>query len=87
MSTYVPMKNGFQMKVPTSDYVTIKGVRIEHNPLKPDLEVSQARRLDPLRDLSKDDTVLKAIDYLRTHSDAAKDKPETDKTPGEKKDQ
>jgi carboxyl-terminal processing protease len=71
MSQYVPLKSGFQMKVPTSDYVTIKGLRIEHNPLKPDLDVSAARSYSPMKDESKDETVLKAVEYLRTHAPAA----------------
>src|SRR5262249_14921172 len=43
MSTYVKMDNGFEMKVPTSDYVTIKGLRIEGSPLQPDVKSRDGR--------------------------------------------
>jgi carboxyl-terminal processing protease len=39
-SVYGRLPQGFQLQYPTSDYVTIKGTRLEKNPLKPDYEVT-----------------------------------------------
>lgn len=38
-SVYGRLPEGFQIQYPISDYVTIKGVRLEGNPLVPDVEV------------------------------------------------
>lgn len=78
MSTYVPMKGGFQMKIPTSDYVTIKGLRIEGNPLEPDMRLGR-RFMRMNQDASKDEAVIKAIELLRTKPDPKKD----EEKPGE----
>lgn len=37
VSTPVKLEDGFEMKVPISDYVTIKGKRLEKHPTEPDL--------------------------------------------------
>lgn len=57
----VRMPDGFQMTVPVSDYVTIKGVRLEGHPLQPDTRVSGriARKLE------EDAVVKAAIEKLR----------------------
>ena len=58
-STYARLPHGFSLQYPVSDYVTVKGMRLEANPLKPDYEVTAAVRGD-------DDPVLnKAIEVLR----------------------
>jgi carboxyl-terminal processing protease len=66
LSTYVRMDGGFEMKVPTSDYVTAKGRRLEDSPLRPDFTAgsrwgSRGRRTE----LAEDPAVLKALELLR----------------------
>jgi carboxyl-terminal processing protease len=66
LSTYVRMDGGFEMKVPTSDYVTTKGQRLEDSPLRPDYTAgtrwgTRGRRPD----LAEDPAVLKALEVLR----------------------
>jgi carboxyl-terminal processing protease len=73
MSTYVKMDNGFEMKVPTSDYVTIKGIRIEGSPLQPDVKVGRWNRARPF-DAKDDETVQAAVSALRalgSHAETA----------------
>ena len=67
MSQYVKMDDGFEMKVPTSDYVTIKGLRIEGSPLQPDVKIGGARR-SISSSYAEDKAVLAAIDALRAMS-------------------
>lgn len=60
-STYGTLHGGFRLQYPVSDYVTLKGVRLEGTPVTPDIEVnSRSRSTDA------DDPVvaaaLKAID-------------------------
>jgi carboxyl-terminal processing protease len=73
MSTYVKMDNGFEMKVPTSDYVTIKGLRIEGSPLQPDVR-ARAMMMRGLQapDPANDEAVQAAVTALRalgTHAE------------------
>ena len=71
MSQYVKMDNGFEMKVPTSDYVTIKGLRIEGSPLQPDVRVGGGRRRGaPVGDYASDKAVMAAIEALRAAAGA-----------------
>jgi carboxyl-terminal processing protease len=68
MSQYVKMDSGFEMKVPTSDYVTIKGLRIEGSPLQPDVKIGGRggwRGRGQAQDYAGDKTVQAAIDALR----------------------
>ncbi len=58
-SVYARLPQGFELQHPTSDYVTIKGMRLEGNPLKPDAEVT-GRPAD-----GKDPVVDKALEMLR----------------------
>jgi len=67
LSTYVRMEGGFEMKVPTSDYVTIKGHRLEDQPLSPDVSVPRRR---PMVDATKDPAVLEALEFLRANTEA-----------------
>ncbi len=46
VSTYVSAGDGFQMKVPISEWVTIKGRRLEAHPLQPDVAVGRSSRGD-----------------------------------------
>lgn len=39
-SVFAPLKMGFRLQYPVSDYVSIKGIRLEGNPLKPDVVVT-----------------------------------------------
>ncbi|MEZ5162327.1 MAG: S41 family peptidase [Fimbriimonadaceae bacterium] len=45
-STYGRLPGGFELQYPVSDYVTLKGVRLEGNPWKPDVEVTNGRTSD-----------------------------------------
>lgn len=63
MSRYMKMSNGFEMKVPTSDYVTIKGLRIEGSPLQPDVRVRGQWRSSA--DVKNDKAILAAIEAMK----------------------
>lgn len=60
-STFVNLPVGFRLQIPVSDYVTIKGVRLEANPLVPDVEFNAPRRAD-----GSDPVVDKAIEALKS---------------------
>ncbi|MFT3687005.1 MAG: S41 family peptidase [Phycisphaerales bacterium] len=74
MSTYVKMDNGFEMKVPTSDYVTIKGMRIEGSPLQPDVKARAWNRIRPV-DPKDDEVVQAAVSALRAAGSHAETVP------------
>ena len=59
-SIFRPLPEGFAIQFPVSDFVTAKGVRLEKNPLVPDIEVTTVRndQSDPARD--------KAIEKLKS---------------------
>lgn len=59
-STYERLPEGFQMQYPVSDYITIKGRRLEANPLVPTHEVTGVRGDDGV-----DPVVEKAIEALK----------------------
>ena len=62
-STYARLALGWELQYPVTDYVTIKGVRLEGNPLQPDYET-------PANPDSKEDVVLaKALETLRATAD------------------
>lgn len=44
LSTHLKVGGGFELQFPTSDYITISGVRLEGNPIKPHLIVPRNRR-------------------------------------------
>lgn len=49
MSTFQRLPHGFSLQYPVSDYVSIKGMRLEGNPLSPDVEVdSEVIRSDDI---------------------------------------
>ncbi|MBL8759441.1 MAG: hypothetical protein JNK35_13540, partial [Phycisphaerae bacterium] len=60
VSTYMPAGDGFQMKVPISEWVTIKGRRLEGNPLIADVRVDSRRR-----SVADDESAKVALDRLR----------------------
>jgi len=79
MSQYVKMDGGFEMKVPTSDYVTIKGLRIEGSPLQPDVKVGGGgwgRRRNQAPDYAGDKAVQAAIDAIRARGGVASEHAE-----------
>lgn len=64
VSVIVPASNGFMLQYPLSDYVTIKGQRLEGTGIKPDIEVAQAK---PYRLPNEPDLALeKALDAFKT---------------------
>jgi carboxyl-terminal processing protease len=64
VSVIVPATNGFMLQYPLSDYVTIKGQRLEGSGVKPDIEVTEPK---PYRlPMEPDVTLEKAIDAIRT---------------------
>lgn len=71
LSTYVKMEGGFEMKVPTSDYVTVKGRRLEDSPLVPDV-VARFAGGDRPRSAEQDRTVQEAIKALRGSAQSGK---------------
>lgn len=58
-SLLVPLSGGYQLQYPITDYVTIKGVRLEGNGLKPDFEAAAPKPKQP------DKAVQLAIDWFR----------------------
>jgi carboxyl-terminal processing protease len=69
MSNYVTLESGFEMKVPTSDYITVKGQRLEGSPLDPDARVGHPwagpMESNPLEDAA----VKKAIELLKAKAE------------------
>jgi carboxyl-terminal processing protease len=59
-STYEKLPEGFQMQYPVSDYITIKGRRLEANPLVPTHEITAVRGENGV-----DPVVEKAIEALK----------------------
>ncbi len=43
----VTLPEGFELHYPVSDFVTANGVRLEGNPLQPDVEAPDPRRNEP----------------------------------------
>lgn len=58
-SVYGRLPEGFSIQYPVSDYISVKGVRLEKNPLIPDAEVTAPKEGD------KDPVVEKAIELLK----------------------
>ena len=59
-SIYSPLPEGFSLQHPVSDYVTEKGIRLEKNPVVPDVEATGAKGPD-----GKDPVIEKAIEVLK----------------------
>lgn len=68
VSTFVKLPGKFAMQVPLSEYVTIKGQRLEGNPVKPDIEIASAPRARgttaPSTPASEDLAIRKAVEVL-----------------------
>lgn len=47
VSVMVPVVRGFQVQYPINDYVSAKGVRLEHNGVVPDIETKTAQEIMP----------------------------------------
>jgi carboxyl-terminal processing protease len=62
-SIFGRLPQGFQIQYPVSDYVTIKGVRLEANPTVPDVEVTGTAGADGV-----DPVIAKAIEKLKAAS-------------------
>jgi carboxyl-terminal processing protease len=61
VSVIVPASNGFMLQYPLSDYVTIKGLRLEGNGVTPDVEVNEPRYRLPD---TPDEAATKAAEIL-----------------------
>jgi carboxyl-terminal processing protease len=59
-SVFRRLVEGFSVQYPVSDYVTIKGVRLEANPIKPDVEVTAVKK-----DNEPDPVIAKAVQIVR----------------------
>lgn len=59
-STYASLAHGWEIQYPVTDYVTIKGMRLEGNPLIPDHEVTGSANAE------EDPVVKKAMETLRS---------------------
>lgn len=69
VSTFVKLPGRYAMQVPLSEYVTIKGQRLEGNPVKPDIEIASAPRtrgqpIPPSAPINEDLAILKAVEVL-----------------------
>jgi carboxyl-terminal processing protease len=74
VSIIVPASNGFMLQYPLSDYVTIKGVRLEGTGVTPDFVVDEPRlRLPNKPDL----TLQKALEVLRAEPQRSNSSAET----------
>ncbi|MBX9736103.1 MAG: PDZ domain-containing protein [Phycisphaerales bacterium] len=68
VSTYEELPGGYRMKVPHSEYISLKGRRLEGNPLQPDFEIAQPRmrrRAAPADASATDRVVETALRELR----------------------
>lgn len=61
-SIFFPLPTGFEVQLPLSDYITPRGVRLEKNPIKPDITVTNAL---PTRDEATDPCVMAALKALK----------------------
>lgn len=59
-SVFRKLVEGFSIQYPVSDYITVKGVRLEANPIKPDVEVTAIRK-----EGEPDPVVVKAVEALK----------------------
>lgn len=65
VSTYQRLESGFQMKVPVSDYVTVKGRRLEGKPLVADVRAGGWPRGGAAQQPANDEAVQLAIERLK----------------------
>jgi carboxyl-terminal processing protease len=58
-SVFTKLTEGFSIQYPVSDYITIKGVRLEGHPIAPDVEVTAVKK-----DNEPDPVIAKAVEVL-----------------------
>jgi len=58
-SVFYRLPEGFSIQYPVSDYVTVKGKRLEKNPVAPDFEVAASRESET------DPVIAKAVEMLK----------------------
>ena len=58
-SVFVKISEGFSIQIPVSDYITIKGTRLEGHPIEPDVEVTAVRKEN-----EPDPVIAKAVEVL-----------------------
>jgi carboxyl-terminal processing protease len=80
VSTFVRLPGRYAMQVPLSEYVTIKGQRLEGNPVNPDFEIASAPRVrgtpvPPPLPTDQDLAILKAVEVLRAVAAAPQSSP------------
>lgn len=79
VSTFVVLPGGYAMQIPLEDYVTIKGVRLEGNPIVPDIELatpSLALDIEP----EDDPVIMRALAELKSRTVASKEEIPAAKT-------
>lgn len=64
-SVYTRLPHGFELQYPVTDYVSAKGVRLEGNPVEPDVVVAAIRTPE------SDPVVERAIEFWRAEKDGA----------------
>jgi hypothetical protein len=47
LSTHARLPHGFELQIPTADYVTTKGVRLEGSPIRPHIQAPTGRAANP----------------------------------------
>lgn len=62
VSVHTRLTEGWELQMPTSDYVTVQGLRLEGHKLKPEIEVRGPRKPN---DAAHDECVVEAIKYLK----------------------
>lgn len=62
-SVYTRLPHGFELQYPVTDYVSAKGVRLEGNPVEPDVVVAAVRTPD------SDPVLERAIEFWRAEKD------------------
>lgn len=62
-SVFVKLVEGFSIQIPVSDYITVKGRRLEANPLEPDVLTAAVRK-----EGESDPIVMKAVEVLKLGS-------------------
>ena len=67
-SVFRKLVEGFSIQYPVSDYVTVKGVRLEAHPIKPDIEVTAVKT-----DHEPDPVVKKAVETLHGEQETPRD--------------
>lgn len=78
MSNYVTLDSGFEMKVPTSDYITVKGKRLEGDPLEPDARAGHPWAGPTSSNPLEDSAVKRAIELLKPKAESTSEEGKRD---------